>query len=314
MDVVFLDQNKWIELAKVEAGRGTPELIYLSEQLASAVKRKLVVFPLTESVIVETSKRNDLTSRRHVATAQAKFSEGFVFRSRKARLVIEFRHAVQRIFGHTPVCLPENWAIVPGFMQAFSPFDEMVAAPGEAARTRLFNVHISPKDQYLDFMLNQDDKSRRLAHEFFATDSKGLVSRIELRRRALGQISADLRRRVYAARLFYDHQDYVASVLQSIGRTSDELKALGPEAIVGILENVPTLNVESKIAAKLEAQQGEIHVNDIRDMSSFCAAVPYAKLIVAEKIFVALSTQAKLHTQYNTKLTTSLNTLANVYI
>lgn len=314
MDIVFIDQNKWIDLGRVVAGKVTSgALPALYEQFGKAVDHGRVIFPLTASHILETSKRNDPTSRSHVAIAQARLSKGYVFRSRKARLLIEMRVALQRLFDVTPQLLPDNWVIVPGFMQAFEPLDQMVALPAEAVRSRFLNHHIDPRHLFLDFMLHQDDSIRRAAHAAFANESAALVTRIEERRQLLTGETVDLRRRAYSAKLFWDHQGDVAHVLESIGRKVEEMKGMGPKAIVTFLQNVPTLNVEAEMAARLEAQTGDIEQNDIRDMQSFCAAIPYASHIIAEKAFVSLATQSKLDAQYNTSLSNSLESLLGIY-
>jgi hypothetical protein len=314
MDAVFIDQNKWIDLGRVEAGKITSgTLVVLYEQLAEAVDRGRVIFPLTISHILETSKRNDPTSRTHVAAAQARLSKGYVFRSRKARLLIEMRFALQRLFGEIPLLLPDNWAIVPGFTQAFELFDQMVASPTEAERSRLLNQQVDPREQFLGFMLNQNESSRRAAHSAFVSESASLVARIEKRRRLLNGQTVDLRRRAYAAMLFHDHQGYVAQVLESIGHTVEEMKAKGAEAMVAFLQNVPTLNVEVEMAARLESQTGDIKQNDIRDMLSFYTAIPYASHIIAEKAFISLARQSKLDAQYKTSLSQKLESLLGAY-
>ncbi len=120
MEALFLDQNKWIELACVRTGAVSSGPSYIAyAELHEAVDRGRVVAPLTIAHILETSKRNDRASRAHVAEVQASLSKGFVFRSRKARLLIEIRNALHSAFGEPRVQLEPNWAIVPGFMQAF---------------------------------------------------------------------------------------------------------------------------------------------------------------------------------------------------
>jgi hypothetical protein len=298
----------------VEAGKATSsDVTVLYNEFVTAVEAGHVIFPLTVSHILETSKRNDPESRRHVATVQARLSKGYVFRSRKARLLMEMRFALQQLFNETPMLLPENWAVVRGFMQAFEVFDEMVASPSEAARTRLLNRRLDPREQFLDYMLNQDDAIRRTAHTAFASESAALVARMEERRRVLEGETVDLRRRAYAAKLFLDHQNYVVDVLQSLGYSVDDMKAKGPKAIVSFLQNVPTLNVEAEMAARLEAQSRALQENDIRDMLSFYTALPYASHIVGEKAFVSLAKQANLDKKYSTSLSKSLESLLGIY-
>ena len=220
MKALFLDQNKWIELARVRAGAVSSGPSYIAYvELHEAVDRGRIVVPLTVAHILETSKRNHQTSRAHVVEVQASLSKGFVFRSRKARLLIEMRNALYSAFGEPRVQLKPNWAIVPGFMQAFEPFDTLVATPPEAVRSRLINQHVDPKDQYLDYMLHQDDEHRRKAHAKFSAESDALLARIEGRRALMNGSTIDLRWRAYAAQLFLDHQDYIAHMIDAIGHT-----------------------------------------------------------------------------------------------
>lgn len=289
-----------------------PSCIVYAE-LHDAVEQGRVLAPLTITHIVETSKRNDLSSRAHVAEVQASLSRGFVFRSRKARLLVEMRNALHLMFGEPPISLPPNWAVVAGFMQAFEPFDSLFASPGDAGIADFLNQHLDPKQQYLSYMLGQDDKLRRAAHAAFSASSSELLSRIENRRKVMEGETMDMRWRAYAAQLFLDHQGFTAHLLGVIGHTVDEMKRLGAEAIVSFIRNVPTLNVEAELAARLEAQTGPLEPNDIRDMLSFYTAVPYANQLVAEKGFISLARQAKLDTRYGGNFSVQLGDILELY-
>jgi hypothetical protein len=82
MEALFLDQNKWIELACVRTGTVSSGPSYIAyAELHEAVERGRVVAPLTVAHILETSKRNDQASRAHTlprcrpALAKVSFSE-----------------------------------------------------------------------------------------------------------------------------------------------------------------------------------------------------------------------------------------------
>ena len=198
-------------------------------------------------------------------------------------------------------------------MQAFDPFDTLVATPEQAAISLLINENLAPELQYLDYMINQDDERRRQAVAAFSTESDSLISRIEERRAMMAGSSTDIRYRAYAAKLFLDHQGFVAHMLHVIGHTVEEMKGLGSEAIVQFVRNVHTLNVEAEIAARLEAQTGRLEANDIRDVLSFYTAIPYSRRLVAEKNFISLARQAKLHSKYFVSLHTKLEELVGIY-
>jgi len=316
VDIVFLDQNKWIELARVEAGKVTSgPIATLYSQLATAVEENRVLFPLAVSHILETSKRNDPVSRGWVVDTQAKLSRGYVYRSRAGRLLVEMRTTLQRLLGAQSPELPKNWAIAHGFMQAFEPMDTLIAATSEAERISQLNHFVDPRDQYVDYMKNQDDSRRRAAHVKLAIGTSELVARIEARRALLTGDSVDLRRRAYSARLFLDHQDDMIKVLHGLGCTFEQLRALGDNAVITLIEDVPTLNIEAEMAARLEAQTGgDIHPNDVFDIQSFYTAIPYSTRIVAEKGSISRARQAKLDVRYQVSLSQSLTDLLGVYL
>ncbi len=311
MQILFIDQNKWIDLARAASGK--PEgaaYVDIYRALSAAVDAEQVILPLTISHIIETAKRNDPESRLAVARVQAKLSKGSVYRSRKVRLLVEIRNSLHAIFSEPAVELPENWAIVRGFMQAFEPFDTLTATPDQARRSNLINQLLDPEFQYVDYMQNQDDERRRHAVAAFTSESAFLLARIEERRTIMTGSNVDLRYRAYAAKLFLDHQGFVAHMLDVIGHSVDDMRSLGDKAILQFMKGVPTLNVEAEVAARLEIQAGELEPNDIRDVQSFYTAIPYSSWLVAERDFISLARQAKLDSKYGVSLHNNLNELA----
>ena len=314
MDIVYLDQNKWIDLARVQAGTETSgPMAILYPELINAVRSNKVLFPLSASHIFETSKQNDPVKRCHLAETQAKLSRGFVYRSRAGRLEVEVCMALHRLFDIKQPDLPPNWAIAPGFLQAFEPMDALIAPASEVERLARINAHMDPAKQYVDYMRNQDDAARRVANVKVASGTAELVSRIEARRARLAGESVDMRRRAYAVELFMEHQDTFLQILDRLGLSFEQLKGLGERAVRSLIEDVPTLDVESRMAARLEAQTGSIDPNDIFDIQAFYTAIPYSSLVVAEKASISRALQAKLHEQYGVRLSRSLSELLHVY-
>lgn len=314
MDIVFLDQNKWIELAQVHSGRiARGPIAELLLQLVDAVQRKRVLFPLSASNIMETAKRNDPVSRRHIAETQAMLSLGYVHRSRAGRLAVELRAAIQRRCNVEPLAMPSVWAIAPGFMQAFEPMDELIAAPEELARVRRLNTVMPPAALYLDYMVNQDDVRRREANAILTQGLSELVVRIESRRDRFAHESIDFRRRVYAAQSWVDHLDLLNQTAAALGYSFDQLRSLGDLTMRALLEDVPTMNVEVEMAARLESKTGSLSANDVLDMQSFYTAIPYSDRVVAEKAAISCAKQARLDSKYGVALSRSLEDLLGLY-
>lgn len=315
MDIVFLDQNKWIELAKVHSGRTkSGPVAKLFPQLVDAVQRKRVLFPLAVSNIVETAKRNDPVSRQHVAETQAIFSRGFVYRSRASRLAVELREAIQMRLGAEPVAMPSHWALAPGFTQAFEPMDELIADSEEVARMQQLRSIVGPAQLYLDYMVNQDDARRRDGIARLTQGVSQLVMRIEARRERFVNDSVDSRRWNYAAQLWVDHLDLLNDTLAELGYSFEQLRALGNQAMRSLLEGVPTMNVEAEMAARLESKTGVLSANDVFDMQSFYTAIPYSDRVVAEKAAISRAQQARLDSKYGVVLSKSLEDVLDLYV
>ena len=315
MDIVFLDQNKWIELAQVHSGRtASGPMAELFPQLVAAVQRKRVLFPLSVSNVMETAKRNDPDSRRHVAETQAILSLGYAHRSRASRMAVELRAAIQRQFGLEPVAMPPNWAFAPGFMQAFEPMDELMAMPEKLARLRDLNSFMHPAALYLDFMVNQDDIRRRKAIATLTQGLAALVVRIESRRKRFANKPIDFRRRAYAAQSWVENLDLLNQTVVALGYSFDQLRALGDQALRALLEDVPTMNVEVEMVARLESETGALSANDVLDMQSFYTAIPYSDRIVAEKAAISRAKQARLDSKYGVALSRSLEDLLDLYV
>lgn len=315
MDIVFLDQNKWIDLAKVHSGRTTGgPMVDLFSQLVAAVQQEKVLFPLSASNIIETAKRNDSDSRRHVAETQAILSLGCVYRSRAVRMTVELRAAIRRRFGMEPIDMPPYWALAPGFIHAFEPMDELVATQEEPTSVLQPKSTLNPAELYLDYMIHQDDSHRREANSTLTKGLSDLVSRIESRRERLANESIDFRRRAYAAQSWVDNLDLLNKTLATQGLCFDQLRALGDRAMQAMLEDVPTMNVEVEMAARLEAKSGGLSANDVLDMQSFYTAIPYSTRVVAEKGSISRAKQARLDSKYGVALSRSLEDLLDLYV
>lgn len=314
MEIVCLDQNEWIDLGRIRAGRARHDSeVRLFDQLVAAVHAERVVFPLTASHVLETSKRNEPVSRVQLAETQALLSQGWVYRSRMGRLNVEIRSALHRIFSMPEPDRPKNWVLAHGFLQAFEQMDELISSEANSKLLKRINNLKNPAALYVEHMREQDDAVRRKAHQSIADSSATLVANIEDRRSKLVGESAEVRRRAYCVHLFLENQKLFFEIALAIGISIEQMKALKDDQLRSFLEDVPTLDVEARMAARLEIKTGKLCSNDLFDMQSFYTAIPYSERIVAEKGAVSLARQARLDDKYGVKLHHSLDSLLDLY-
>ncbi|WP_152247138.1 hypothetical protein [Xanthomonas sp. LMG 12462] len=309
MDVIYLDQNHWISIARAKAGKGAEDIQDLYRRGLRAVATGRAIFPLSLSHILETSKRNDAESRWNLASAQAILSRGYVYRSRTARIEAEVKDLLCNRFGLEASVRAPRWALVPSFWQAFAPLDSLVATHGGNALPEAPQSSQSPAEAYLSFMTGQDDGERRHAHAMLFELADKAVSGIEERRIQLQGIPIELRVRVMSAMLFNEQQELFQRVLSDLNKSIADLAALGDCAITSLITNTPTLSIEAELSARREAETGKISPNDLFDMQAMYTSIPYSTHVIAEKASISRARQAGLGRKYRVNLSSSLDTL-----
>lgn len=73
-----------------------------------------------------------------------------------------------------------------------------------------------------------------------------------------------------------------------------------------------TYDAEREPVLRLERQIRPLEENDLRDMQSFCATLPYADVVIGENQFISLAQQAKLDKKYGTRITSNLLDLSGM--
>jgi hypothetical protein len=132
---------------------------------------------------------------------------------------------------------------------------------------------------------------------------------MEQRRAQLRGEPIKVRRKAYSAVLLLDELDLILKIAKSVGAPWESLTDIGAINARRLIRETPTYHVERELALRIEAQDRALSENDFRDMSSFCAAIPYADIIIGEKQFSSLVCQAGLDKHYNTIISANLEAL-----
>jgi hypothetical protein len=75
--IIYLDQNKWIELARAASGKAAADLIQVLDILRESKRLGLNVFPLSLGHFIETNKRRDLQSRSRLGSLMWELSDNW---------------------------------------------------------------------------------------------------------------------------------------------------------------------------------------------------------------------------------------------
>jgi hypothetical protein len=306
MRIVYLDQNKWIELARAAKSPAEhPENHALLQEIADAVAGGRLMLPLAATDIYETHKINDRERRSELASFQALFSGGVVFRGRHKRLEVEISALLRSIYNLPDAPEEPNWFLSKVFFEAFlESDDERFAAP---LSDHLLNLLRARSDFCLyDYLINCPEAVRLGAVKRFSAGSEKLRQRVEKRRAQHSNESESMRRKLYSALLMIDEIELILTIAQRAGVAWSSTSDMDASNARRIITDVPTYYVEREIALRLEAQDRALHENDFRDMQSFCAVLPYADQVIGENQFVNLALQAGLNKKYRTELATNI--------
>lgn len=312
MKVIYLDQNQWIRLAKgIKHPSEDDGIANIIEILTKAVRSKSICLPLSGTTIFETYKIADTARRKELATLQATLSQGIVFVGRHARLARELAHLIQEIRGWERERHHPQWFLSNVFFEAFAEHDDK-RIPFLVSDRLLAAIKSEPAKFMYDYLTGAPDSERRVAVKNWSDGSRALAERMERRREQTLLDSVSMRRRVYSALLLSDELDVILDFAREAGAPWQALSDIGPSNARKIIREAPIYHVERELALRLEAQSRKLDENDIRDMSAFCAAVPYADCIFAEKQFVNLTRQAGLHEHYDTLVSSDLKEIRNL--
>lgn len=294
--LVYLDLNKWIDLAHAKTGTekgGAFESVLTSAMRLAAEGR--VIFPLSFAHFMEVAKIGKEAQRRTLAGLMVELSQGWFLSSASALLMGELRRAIALRF------------------------DRPFAETGRMALTRSMKTVFGDPKQ-IEAIGDFDEtlfSSPRVLEEFLSTARVGthfldnwrtFADQHEAGRALRWDTSKEVRKRAYCVMVTLGIQPRLAEVFSEFGLSIAVLEELGPDGCVALLEQVPTLDVEINLnVERNEHRDRRIDPNDEVDLGFLSLAVPYCHAVVTEKFWASLVRRLNLDQKYGSVIGTDLN-------
>jgi hypothetical protein len=316
MQYAYLDQNKWIDLAKAESGKSDgvrfrPTLKMCRELVAKGN----VIFPLSAIHIAETAKSPKAEQRKILAGLMTELSQGVVLRSEREMVHSHLERSARQAFGQ-PIADEPPSAFSRGPEVAFG-FDFLEIA-GTAPEIRpLLRRFLDSPQGWIDLLSYTNESERKAGIEAVRLIGDNAAMSSEKTRVSFERDDVDLDtfRRTYAARLTLELMQPLTDALKRIGRTFHEWGSLGPDQLMEFWSSIPCLHVELELHSQMHNERSKPwRANDIMDIGSLSIAIPACDVVITERFWKRLAEKSNVAKLYQTRLYSDLEAaIAELY-
>lgn len=325
---IYLDQNKWVDLARAATGHPRGRQFADALTLARAgVAAGTVSFPLDMYRYWETSKRRDDRSRDDVVDTMLELSKHHTMALPFPLLDREIDLALQRRFGRPEHPRPVqefgigmrqigkgrlDW---PELDLSDLPDGGASLPPGLGSRLSEF------VDQSVEEALLRAGPETYRAHGFAHSDSDHAQRFVEFETKvattiATNGLTGDAIDVAVRATDFGDIRPAVTVALGRIGMTYGEfMDGMTAGELMSFVDDLPTRYVTNVMrSAKHRQNQQKWEPNDFADIVSLPVAAVYCEVVVTEKQWVHRMRHGKVDRRYNTILLDNVAHLVDVII
>jgi hypothetical protein len=293
---VYLDQNKWIDLARARYGRQDGERFRIAYELAAAAQsRHIARFPLSTIHYIEMYNTKNAARRDRLARTMQEVSGMETIVDSSRILPVEIDRALHSRFGRP--LIPRRVEIFGvGVGHAFGIDDTRYHVPDEL-RHRIENVDIFElrANELMEFELlagpPEDFPLPWLVTDAHTGPSKRFKQQeIELAQKfESNQIDAPTRDRTITAWELMDIWDQVSEGLIRAGIGISEFLELGAEGLTEFLEDLPSRHV-AVVLQRARHRDSNLprKDSDLLDIAALAVAVAYCDVVVTERFWTHL--------------------------
>lgn len=312
--IVYLDQNKWIDLAKARVGRADGQKYQVVlEKIIEVVGQGKAIFPLSWIHFVETRKRRDLKKRKDLAEVMAEISQGIAIIPKSIIMNWELEHAIGIAFGETPTPIPSVFGYGMSMIFGRNFIEKEMNSQPHLKTDYLVNRAksiLSDKEATVSFLVGDDEDLNSKVVNGLRDINESFVARMEKSREQDRGDNDDLQERVYLAILTKELQPKLIPILGDHGKTMNDFFSLGLDNVMKFFHDVPTLDVEIGLALSLNKHwDRKLKVNDTSDIAFACISIPCCDVVVTEVFLRTLVMRQKIDKKYDIEILSDLNDL-----
>ncbi|MUL47109.1 hypothetical protein FZI85_04055 [Mycobacterium sp. CBMA293] len=315
---VYLDQNKWIDLARAATGhpRGA-EFVETLAVLKQAADDGIARFPLSCAHYLETGKQHDRTKRIELSRTMLRLAGQLRIAPSHTMVPWEIRRALISVFG-LQRAVPKLELFGDGVAHAFSAPSLRYAAPAQwqdALPPEVLAALQARGEAEFEALVLGDDMPQggpqignlRLRDHMNLTGDR-FVRGQQTIAAWISEAGRHRLKEIMLATAFVDISEPLATAATELGITANQLA----DNVEDIIHAIPSRWTEMQLRHRRQANpQKAWEDNDLNDVISLSIAVPYCDVVVTERSWAAHTNAAKIADRFGTLVTPHLQAVVD---
>ena len=318
--IIYLDQNKWIDLARAHHNRSNGnQYKSILQKVMEAIESKKAIFPLSAVHLAETQKNSNTLRRKRLAKVMATISQSWSILLDEIIMTTGIQISAAKLFGFTPPQMPNVFGHGIHFALGIDLHQLMTRVSNDPFATsdnflHLFETFTSTPqmtEYFLSGIGNKESELIDVKRKYEESLSKFADATEKFRAQLKSDFhSESSHRNLYIANLLIVIGELINRVLSVYGKTLDDIISMGEGVLVDFIGSVPNLDVETELVLRRNVNWNrKIDKNDLADISVLSITIPYCDIVVTENIWKDLTVRSGLDKKYNTVVLSTINEL-----
>jgi hypothetical protein len=315
--LVYLDQNKWIDLSRAYYKRVDGEKYTQTlAKVQKAVAKNTAILPLSAAHIIETQKITDIDRRKRLAKVMVEISKGWTIAPESYIVPQEISYSISKMLDkEVSISMPKGSRVIGrGVPFAFGSSEEPHKHLGISDEMAVnFLTFLDDPMVLFELLVGNDESIVKKGIKGFTRNAASYAQEIERKRNLGKKYSKVIRKRAYIGDLLLRDQEIFIMVFAQFGLSFKDFLSKGKKHITSFFEQIPIYDVEIGLATERnEHWDKSIDPNDMTDIGFLSVAIPYCDIVITEKFWADLAKRKKLSDKYKTTILSELSDIENI--
>lgn len=293
MKLIYLDQNKWIDLARAYHGKSPDPGFRTALDLArKASASGAAVFPLSAIHYMEIARIRDSGRRARLGTVMWEISGGITIASTRAVLIHELEGALSRV---RPRVQPRPFTLLSrGVAHAFGMdrpgyrIPEQLRSGVDPDAIRIFEQAAQEAIEK-SVLTGVGPEGITMAPFGITSHNQNFKEHLETLYSRVSQLPPEQWEDALCAISLMDIREPLNEVLRYQGLSFAEFTSGGKDALTHLLNDLPSRRVDLQLHRQvLRNPQLKPNINDLEDWAGLGLAVAHCDAVICEKHFASL--------------------------